>query len=103
MTDDDEQMIARLVQEGMLVKKVWKERFPQYTYGDVYWAAYGQGARSALGTQRMISSRLNELETAGKKKRQELIGEISDLVWQQYKIITGNAAKLDRIRKTLGE
>ena len=101
MDDDDRDMIARLVGEGMQVKQVWEERFPQYTYDEVYWVAHGQGARSALGTQRMISRRLDDLGTAGKAERRALIEEIGDLVWQQYKIIKNNANKLADIRRVL--
>ena len=51
MNDDDRQRIARLVGEGQQITKVWRESFPQYSYGDVYWAAYGEGKRSAQGIQ----------------------------------------------------
>ena len=101
MNDDDQEMIARLVGEGSQIKQVWQQNFPQYTYDDVYWAAYGRGKRSALGTQRMISRRLEDLGNAGKAERKALIEEIGDLVWQQYEIITSNAKKLAAIRKAL--
>lgn len=101
MNDQDQKMIARLVREGMLISKVWEERFSQYSYDEVYWAAYGQGARSATGTQRMISSRLNQLEDADEKARRHLIEEIAELVWRQYESIRSNAQKLDQIRKAL--
>ncbi len=101
MDDDDRVMIARLVGEGNQVKQVWEENFPQYTYDEVYWAAYGEGKRSALGTQRMISRRLEDLEHAVKEERRALIKDLGDLVWQQYQIITSNAKKLAAIRKAL--
>ena len=103
MNDADREMIARLVREGTQIKQVWEERFPQYSYYDVYWAANGGGARSALGTQRIISRRLQKLEAATKAERKALIEEIADLVWQQYQTIKSNAATLKRIRDALGE
>ena len=101
MNDDDRKMIARLVGEGQQISRVWRESFPQYSYDDVYWAAYGEGKRSAQGIQKMISTRLIDLENASKADRKALIKEIGDLVWQQYRTITSNAEKLDRIRKAL--
>ena len=101
MNDHDQKMIARLVREGTLISKVWEEHFTQYTYDAVYWAAYGQGARSATGTQRMISNRLNQLENADETARRQLIEEIADLVWRQYESIRSNAQKLAEIRRAL--
>ncbi|MCY4584175.1 MAG: hypothetical protein OXE50_15465 [Chloroflexi bacterium] len=101
MDNDHRDLIARLVGEGKQISRVCREDFPQYSYIEVYWAAYGEGARSAMGIQRTISARLSYLESADKETRQALIKEISDLVCQQYLTITKNAKKLDDIRRAL--
>ena len=60
MTRAERAEILRLVEEGSQIAQIAR-RFRHLDYADVYWAARGEGQRSALGTKRMISNRLISL------------------------------------------
>ena len=96
MKDSDRKRIVRLVGEGHQISKVWRENFPQYSYDDVYWTAYGEGERSARGTQVMISTRPADLESASKAERKAPTEDIGNPVWQQYRTITSNTGPRGR-------
>ena len=104
LTDADVNQIARLVREGKQIKDVWLEDFPDLEYDEVYWAARGSGARSALGVKRRITSRLRKAARARTQQtRSNLIEEIDDLVTALYEDHKRMATKLRSIRRALSE
>jgi len=90
-----------LAREGKQISKIKDENYPKYEYWDIYNAVYGDGGRSARGTKKMISSRLNTLAGANKRERNEIIEEIHNLVWHLYDSLKSSQKKLDAIRKAL--
>lgn len=100
MDDRDEKQIAKLAREGKPISKICED-FPDYDYWDVYCAAYYAGERSSVGVKRMITNRLNKLDSANQKQQEELISEIKDLVWHLYVRYQEGQQKLDEIRKII--
>lgn len=104
ISNDDRDRIERLVREGKQIVQVWWEDFPKLTYDDVYWAARGRGARSALGAKRRITARLQKAKRAKKPaRRADLIDEIDELVTALYEDHKRMAKKLRTIRGALDE
>lgn len=102
LSNDDRDRIARLVREGRKITEVWREEFPEFDYDDVYWAAYGRGARSAQGAKKMITSRLRRARrTKGRERRAEILDEIDGLVTALYEDHKRMARKLRSIRTAL--
>lgn len=99
-TRDSEKMI-KLAREGKQISKIHEEDFPNYEYFEICAEIYCAGERSALGTRRMITNRINKLPTLGKKEQQELIEEIDDLVWHLYTRYKESQQKLDDIRAVI--
>ncbi|MEN6462679.1 MAG: hypothetical protein ABFC94_15085 [Syntrophomonas sp.] len=93
----DEKQIIKLAREGKQISKICDD-FPQYDYWDVYCAVYGAGEKSALGTKRMITNRLNWLLKSSPQQQTDLIEEINDLVWHLYTRYQESQKKLDEIR-----
>lgn len=94
---DSDEMI-RLAQEGKMISKIVSENYPQYTYEQVRNTVYNSGQRSALGTKRMITNRLNLLPTANKATRELLVEELHELVDLLYTNNKVNQERLDKIR-----
>lgn len=83
MDDRDKKQIIQFAREGMQITKIC-DAFPQYDYWEVYWAVYGAGEKSSLGTKRMISNRLKKMVAVSPSEQAELIEEINELVWHLY-------------------
>ena len=92
-----------LVREGKRITRIIEEDFPRYDYWDVYHEVYGAGDQSAQGVKWMITNRLKRLQSANQAESQEIIDEISDLVWYLYNNYRLSQRKLDGIRKALGD
>ena len=103
MDDVTREQIARLAQEGKQISRIVAEDFPELDYEDVYWAARGEGQRSAQGLMRMITTRLNRLQTARRSARAELVDEVHDMVRHLYRNHRTNSRKLNAIRKALDQ
>ena len=102
MDAETQERIARLVREGKPIADVWREDFPELEYDDVYWAAYGRGARSAQGAKRMITSRLQTVKrTRGRERRADILDEVDELVSALYENHKRMARKLRSIRTAL--
>ncbi|WP_046168406.1 hypothetical protein [Chromobacterium vaccinii] len=101
MRDDEKKRIGDLAREGRQISQI-AEEYPEYDYSDVYWAAYGEGERSALGVKRMITNRLNSLvDEKSSRKRQEIVDETNELVWHLYEKLKSSQTKLESIRNAL--
>lgn len=68
MDQRDSEKIIRLAREGKQISKIWEEDFPNYDYWEIYVEVHAAGERSSLGIKRMITGRLNKLQTAKKMK-----------------------------------
>ena len=99
---DAEKRIVQLAAEGWPITKIVEEEFPDWDYADVYWTVRGGGQRSARGIKKMISNRLEDLASASKSERKELIAEIGELVTHLYGNHKNMSKKLAAIRKVLG-
>ena len=102
ISEDDRDQIETLVREGKHIADVWREDYPKLSYDDVYWAARGRGARSALGAKRMITSRLRKAKGAKSTvRRADLIENTEHLVAVLYEDHKRMARKLRSIRDAL--
>ena len=101
MDNAETKQVVRLAREGKPISQIVEEDFPHLDYGDVYWAVRGGGERSAWGTKKMITNRLNLLDGAKRAQRDELVAEIAELVWHLYNNHKANSKKLAAIRKAL--
>ncbi|MCU5435107.1 hypothetical protein OCF16_18850 [Bacillus mobilis] len=97
---DIEKMI-KLAREGKQISKIWEEDFPQYDYWDIYMEIHEAGEKSALGTRKKITYRLNKLQTATKREREDIILEIQDLVEHLYVRYKESQKKLQEIRNVI--
>jgi len=97
---DSEKMI-QLAREGKEISKILKEDFPQYDYWDIYCEVYNAGEKSAVGTKRMITNRLNDLPTLSKQQQKKVIEEIDELVFHLYSRYREGQKKLDDIRNVV--
>jgi hypothetical protein len=98
---DVEKMI-KLAREGKQISKIWEEDFPQYDYWDIYMEIHEAGEKSALGTRKKITYRLNKLQTATKKRtRRYNSREIQDLVEHLYVRYKESQKKLQEIRNVI--
>jgi hypothetical protein len=97
---DVEKMI-KLAREGKQISKIWEEDFPQYDYWDIYMEIHEAGEKSALGTRKKITYRLNKLQTATKREREDIILEIQDLVEHLYVRYKESQKKLQEIRNVI--
>ncbi|CAM4006350.1 MULTISPECIES: hypothetical protein [Bacillus cereus group] len=97
---DVEKMI-KLAREGKQISKIWEEDFPQYDYWDIYMEIHEAGEKSALGTRKKITYRLNKLQTATKREREDIILEIQDLVEHLYVRYKESQKKLQEIRTVI--
>lgn len=97
---DVEKMI-KLAREGKQISKIWEEDFPQYDYWDIYMEIHEAGEKSALGTRKKITYRLNKLQTVTKKEREDIISEIQDLVEHLYVRYKESQKKLQEIRNVI--
>jgi len=98
----DADTMKNLVREGKQITRIVEEDFRQYDYWDIYYKVYGSGEQSAQGVKWMITNRLNQLSSADAQTQQEIVEEISDLVWYLYENYKRSQRKLDSIRKALG-
>ncbi len=85
ISNADKEKITLLAQEGKQISKIADEDFPNLDYWEVYWAAIEGGQPPAQGVKKKISNRLKALAAANKKQRDELTGEIADLVSHLYR------------------
>ncbi len=102
MNREDKAKIKRLVHEGKQISAIQRHDFPNSTYNEIMEVAWGEGIKSAQGTQSMITTRLNRLKNAGKKdERKELVAEIKGLAETIYYRLKSNQKKLNKIRRTM--
>lgn len=90
ISKEDKKRIKALASEGKTISDIFgqfKNTYPDTEYVDIYWIVYGAGGQSALGVKRTITNRINELVALkGDKKRfNEVIGELQELVNHLYK------------------
>ncbi|GIO06270.1 hypothetical protein J31TS6_22980 [Brevibacillus reuszeri] len=102
MDHRDSEKIIRLAREGKQISKIWEEDFPNYDYWEIYVEVHAAGERSSLGIKRMITGRLNKLQTVNGTEREEIIQEIDDLVSHLYSRYKESQKKLDEIRGIIG-
>ncbi|MCC2463018.1 hypothetical protein LKL90_21845 [Bacillus mobilis] len=93
--------MIKLAREGKQISKIWEEDFPQYDYWDIYMEIHEAGEKSALGTRKKITYRLNKLQTATKREREDIILEIQDLVEHLYVRYKESQKKLQEIRNVI--
>ncbi len=93
--------IKKLAKEGMLISHIWRNHYPKYEYSDIYLEVYGQGARSSLGTKRMITNRLKGLADLSPQEQEAVIEEIDELVSYIYNRYKESQKKLDKIRDVI--
>lgn len=109
ISKEDKKRIKELASEGKTIADIWgqfKKTYPDAEYVDIYWIVYGSGGQSALGVKRTITNRIKELVdlTGGNKKRfNEVVDELQELVNHLYKEHKKNRDKLAKIREALGE
>ncbi|MET3631786.1 MULTISPECIES: hypothetical protein [Burkholderia] len=108
ISKEDKKRIKALASEGKTISDIFEQFrkiYPDTEYVDYYWIVYGAGGQSALGVKRTITNRINELVTLkGDKKRfNEVIDELQELVNHLYKEHKKNRDKLAKIREALGE
>jgi len=103
ISEKDAKKMRRLAKEGKPISRIMREDFPNVDYWDVYIEVYGAGERSSRGIRRMITTRLNSLVDSTKGERRGTVLELRELVWELYEKHKSNHAKLDKIRKALGE
>ncbi|MES1047586.1 hypothetical protein FOA22_24470 [Heyndrickxia oleronia] len=99
-TRDIEKMI-KLAREGKQISKIWEEDFPQYDYWDIYMEINEAGEKSALGTRKKITYRINKLANTRKKDQHILLEEISELVDHLYVRYKESQKKLQEIRNVI--
>ncbi|MGM0780027.1 MAG: hypothetical protein ACQEXE_26060 [Bacillota bacterium] len=97
----DAEKIVMLAREGKQISKIWKEDFPQYDYWDIYMEVHEAGEKSALGTRKKITHRLNKLETLPKRSQPEVIDEVRELVDHLYIRYKESQRKLQEIRSVI--
>ena len=103
ISEKDVKKMRRLAKEGKTISRIVREDFPNVDYWEVYIEVYGAGERSSRGIKRMITTRLNKLVDSTKDERRDIVRELQELVWDLYEKHKSNHAKLDKIRKVLGE
>ena len=102
MIKKDRVAIQILAKEGKQISKIMEQDYPEYDYWEIYWAVHDAGGKSALGTKRIITKRLETLASTGKKdERRAIIEEVDDLVWHLYESLKSSQLKLQAIRKAL--
>ncbi|HDR4423662.1 TPA: hypothetical protein QCP59_004529 [Bacillus cereus] len=101
MDSRDVEKMIKLAREGKQISKIWEEDFPQYDYWDIYMEIHEAGEKSALGTRKKITYRLNKLQTATKREREDIILEIQDLVEHLYVRYKESQKKLQEIRTVI--
>jgi hypothetical protein len=97
----DTEKIIKLAREGKQIAKIWKEDFPQYDYWDIYMEIHEAGEKSALGTRKKITYRLNKLETLPKRSQSDVIDEVRELVDHLYIRYKESQKKLQEIRSVI--
>ena len=101
MDKRDSDKMIKLAREGKEISKICEIDFPEYDYCDIYMEVIGAGERSAVGTRRMITNRINKLLSLPKKDQELLITEIDDLVWHLYIRYKESQQKLNDIRAVI--
>jgi phosphoribosyl-ATP pyrophosphohydrolase len=102
ITDErDIEKMIKLAREGKQISKIWAEDFPDYDYWDIYMEIHEAGEKSALGTKKKITHRLNKVKTATKAERENLITEINELVDHLYIRYKESQTKLQEIRNVM--
>lgn len=102
ITDErDIEKIVTLAREGKQISKIWEEYFPHYDYWDIHFEVQEAGEKSALGTKRGITHRLNKLKTVPKREQDEIVKEIKDLVDHLYVRYKEGQKKLEKVRNIL--
>lgn len=102
ITDErDIEKMVKLAREGKQISKIWEEDFPKYDYWDIYMGIHEAGEKSALGTKKKITHRLNKLETVPKREQEPIIDEIRELVDHLYIRYMESQKKLQEIRNVI--
>ncbi|MEH7115763.1 hypothetical protein V7124_25895 [Neobacillus niacini] len=102
ITDErDIEKIIKLAREGKQISKIWEDDFSQYDYWDIYFEIHEAGEKSALGTKRKITHRLNKLKSLPKRDQQDVIEEIRNLVDHLYVRYKEGQKKIEQIRNVV--
>lgn len=109
ISKEDKKRIKALASEGKNIADIWAQFRKIYAaadYVDIYWVVYGSGGQSALGVKRTITNRINELvdlRSGNKRRFDEVVDELQQLVNHLYGEHKRNRDKLAKIREALGE
>jgi len=100
LSEEEKGRIQQLAWEGKLISKIRQDDFPEYSWEEIYGAAWEGGAQSVLGVQRMITRRLRKLTTAhDQQAREDLVNELERLTRDMYYRVRQNQKKMEKWTK----
>ncbi len=100
----DSEKIQKLAKEGKQTKRIFEDYFPYLSYREVAAEVRSWGEKSALGAQRMITRRIDDMAANDNLvERKAIAKELRDLTKKLYNNHKANHDKLTAIRDALYE